>query len=334
MSDSSVLAPSGLGWGILGPGGIAKSFVTDLIEGGRSVAAVGSRSQDSADAFAAQFSIERAHSGYEQLVADPSVDIVYIATPNPFHHEQALLAIAAGKHVLIEKPVALNASQAREIFEAAAAAGVVAMEAMWTRFLPHMSEIRQRISDGVLGELSTVHADLSMKLSADPKHRINNPDLGGGALLDLGVYPISLALHFLGAPSRVLASGILGATGVDERVSLILEHAAGTQSVVTAASQVKGASRAMIAGTDARIELGNRWHGPTSFSVIDADDNLIEEVAVPHRGRGMLYQALEVERLVRTGGGQSEIMSNADSIDVMETLDAARAQFGLRFPGE
>jgi predicted dehydrogenase len=190
-------------WGILGTGWIAEMFVTDLKATGIAVTAVGSRSQESADEFGSRFDIPSRHPSYEALVADPEVDAIYVATPHPMHAENALLAIAAGKHVLVEKPFTLNARQAAEVAEAARRAGVVVLEAMWTRFLPSMVRIREIIAAGTIGEVRTLIADHDQLLPSDPAHRINNPELGGGALLDLGVYPVSFAVDLFGAPTRV-----------------------------------------------------------------------------------------------------------------------------------
>ena len=181
------MAP-GLRWGILATGGIARAFTSDLTASGFTVTAAGSRSQSSADDFAARFGIPHAHGSYEALVRDDTVDAVYVATPHPMHHECALLAIEAGKHVLVEKSFTVNAAQARELADRAAERGVVVMEAMWTRFLPHMVRIHEILAAGDLGDVRTVLADHSQSISTDPKHRLQNPDLGGGALLDLGIY--------------------------------------------------------------------------------------------------------------------------------------------------
>ena len=186
-------SPAPIGWGILGTGFIAHAQTADLVGCGFTVAAVGSRSLDTAKDFAVEFGIPTAHGSYEALVADPDVDAIYVSTPHPFHAENALLALHAGKHVLIEKAFTLNAAEAREVVETAEAAGLVVMEAMWTRFLPHMARIREIIAAGTLGELRTLIADHNQDLPTDPQHRINNLALGGGALLDLGIYPVSFA---------------------------------------------------------------------------------------------------------------------------------------------
>src|SRR6187402_2754741 len=194
-----------LRWGILGTGGIADLFVTDLLANGFTVAAVGSRSQEGADAFAARHGIARAHASYEDLVADDEIDIVYVATPHPHHADNAELVLNAGKHALVEKPFTVNAAEARRVTELAESKNLVVLEAMWTRWLPTMIHLRELIALGTIGEVRTVIADHNQKLSSDPKNRINAPELGGGALLDLGIYPVSFAWDILGKPTTVHA---------------------------------------------------------------------------------------------------------------------------------
>ncbi|MBK8446651.1 MAG: Gfo/Idh/MocA family oxidoreductase [Micropruina sp.] len=200
---------SAIRWGILGAGGIAAIFTENLLAEGLPVQAVGARDGARARAFADRFGIPTAHQGYDALVADPEVDAIYVSTTHNFHAEHALLAIAAGKPVLVEKAFTVTAAEARRVADAARAAGVFAMEAMWTRFLPSTDFVRARIADGSIGEVRAVITDHSQHLNADPKGRLHNPDLAGGALLDLGVYNVSFALDLLGAPSEIVARGSL-----------------------------------------------------------------------------------------------------------------------------
>jgi predicted dehydrogenase len=325
--------PSPLRWGILGTGGIAETFVTDLNATGIEVTAVGSRSQESADAFGSRLSIEGRHSSYESLVADPNVDAVYIATPHPMHEANALLAIAAGKHVLVEKPFTLNAGEARRVSEAAADAGVVALEAMWTRFLPSMVRLREIIAAGTIGELRTLIAVHDQSLSRDPAHRINDPALGGGALLDLGVYPVSFAVDLLGAPTAVTARGDKTETGVDRQVALMLEHAGGAISLLHTALDSAVSNTATVVGTEGRIELDATWYNQTAFSVYRGDE-LIERYDEQIVSRGMQYEAWELERIVHEGRYESALLPLEESVAVMVVLDEARRQVGVVYPGE
>ena len=222
-------------WGILGTGFIAGLQTQDLAENGFTVQAVGSRNAESSKAFSEKFAIPTAHASYEALVADPDVDVIYIASPHTYHHAHALLALNAGKHVLVEKPFTINAREAKEIFALAEAKGLVALEAMWSRFLPHMIRLREIIQDGTLGEIRKVTASHNQDLPKDPAHRLNDPALGGGALLDLGVYPVSFAIDVLGAPETIRASASMTATGVDRQTAAIFEYAQGQQALVDCA---------------------------------------------------------------------------------------------------
>jgi predicted dehydrogenase len=323
-----------LRWGILGTGGIAHAQANDLVENGFTVTAVGSRSIESAREFAESFGIANAHGSYEELVADPEVDVIYVATPHPFHRDNALLAIAAGKHVLVEKAFTINAAQAREVFEAADAAGVIVLEAMWTRFLPHMIRIRELIASGALGEVRTVIADHNQDLPKDPAHRINDPALGGGALLDLGIYPVSFAFDVLGAPQTVQANSSTTATGVDRQTAVILGFPGGRQAVLHTALDTAGPNTAVVLGTKARIEIEPVWYVPTSFRLIASDGSVLEHFDQQVSQRGMQYQAWELERLVEQGRSAGDILPPSETIAIMATLDEIRRQIGLAYPGE
>jgi predicted dehydrogenase len=322
-----------LGWGILATGWIAGLFAQDLAAVGLTVAAVGSRSKEKARAFADRYAIPNAHGSYEDLVADPDVDIVYIATPHPYHVSAAMLALQAGKHVLIEKPFALNGRDAKTIVEEARKKNLVVLEAMWTRFLPHMKRIHEIIDAGTLGELRSVSAEHRQFLPTDPKHRLNAPELGGGALLDLGIYPISFAYDILGAPTSIKGSARFQDTGVDAEVAVIMEHQGGAISTSVAAMDCSGPNEAVIYGSEARIEIAAIWYTPTSFRVLGQKGEIIEEFDAPVANRGMQFQALEMERLVRDGE-VSSLMPPDQTVAIIETLDTVRKQIGLSYPGE
>lgn len=320
-------------WGILATGWIAELFTKDLILAGHKVTAVGSRSQAGADRFAAAHGIARAHGSYEALCADPEVDVIYVATPHPQHAMAAKLALNAGKHVLVEKAFTLNAPEAAEIVALAEAKGLVILEAMWTRFLPHMVRLRQVIAAGTIGDLRSVTADHRQSLPDDPKHRLNALDLGGGALLDLGIYPISFTFDMLGAPLSIKALASFHATGADRQVATVFTYASGAVATTLSSSDSAGPNRAAVVGTKGRIEIDRTWYAPTTFRVHDNDNTVIEtfDGAVP--GRGMQFQAAEVERLIACAG-VSTIMPPAQSVAIMQTLDEVRRQIGLRYPGE
>jgi predicted dehydrogenase len=323
-----------LGWGILGAGRIAKTFVRDCQVAGLNIAAVGSRSLDNAQSFSAELGIAKAHDSYQELVDDPNVDAVYVATPQPFHAANALLAIEAGKHVLVEKPFTLNATQAKSIKDAAAARGVFAMEAMWTRFLPSMLRIEQIVADGVIGVVRAIQADHSQFLPYERAPRLHEPSLGGGALLDLGIYPVSFVHRLLGEPSEIVARGTLTDQGVDEIVSVIMTFESGAQASIQSGFMAAGSNTATVIGSHGRIEIDRVWYNQASFTVFDQLGSAIERYETKIETRGMQFQALEVERCVAAGLSQSERMSLDESIQIMSVLDEIRRQIGVSYPGE
>jgi len=330
MTDTS----PGLRWGILATGVIANTFTADLRTAGLDVRAVGSRSADGARAFADRFDIPRVHSSYDDLVADDDIDIVYVATPHPMHAENALRAIEQGKHVLVEKAFTLNAGEAARVRDAAAAQGVLGMEAMWTRYLPHMVRIREIVASGMLGEVHAAHADHSRRLPSDPAHRINALELGGGALLDLGIYPVSFVWDILGAPTSISAHGRLGETGADTEVATVFTHEGGAVSTTLSSSRAAGPVTAYVTGTEAHIEIDASWYEATSFRVVRPDGEVIEQYASEVDGRGMQYQALAAERIIAEGRRDSEVLPIAETVAIMGGLDEIRRQIGVRYAGE
>src|SRR5690554_453853 len=323
-----------LRWGILGTGGIAHLQTRDLLSSGFTVAAVGSRSQASADSFAAEFGIQAAHGSYEALVADPGVDAIYVSTPHPFHAPAAKLALEAGKHVLLEKPFTVNAREAAEVVGLAADRGLVVLEAMWTRFLPQSVRIRQLIAEGVIGEPRTLIADHNQLLPTDPEHRINSLALAGGALLDLGIYPVSFAHELFGTPTQVAAVGHLSATGVDRQTSIVLGFDGGRQAVLHTALDTAGPNTAVVLGTTGRIVFDSVWYTPTTVTVFDNSGAVIERIEPAETARGMQYQAAELERLVAAGEASGTVMSPTESVSIMQTLDEVRRQIGLVYPAD
>ncbi|MFJ5958968.1 Gfo/Idh/MocA family protein [Paenarthrobacter sp. NPDC092416] len=321
-------------WGILGTGFIAGLQTQDLKENGFTVQAVGSRSLDSSKAFAEQYGVATAHGSYEDLVADPMVDVVYIATPHPFHLANALLALNAGKHVLVEKAFTINAREAQEIVDLAESNGLVALEAMWTRFLPHMIRIREIIQAGTIGEVRKVVASHNQSLPKDPAHRLNDPALGGGALLDLGIYPISFAFDVLGTPSVVRASATMTATGVDGQTAAIFEYAGGQQALVDCEMDAAGANRAVVIGTEGWIDIESVWYNPVPFTVYALDGSVVERFDQPVKSRGMQYQAAELERLIRSGSTAGTILPPSESVAIMAAMDEIRRQIGLWYAAD
>lgn len=325
---------TGLRWGILATGGIAASFASDLRTAGLDLVAVGSRSQESADAFAARFDIARAHASYEALASDPDVDIVYVSTPHPLHHENARLLLEHGKHVIAEKAFTLNRAEAEDLQRLAAEKGLLVTEAMWTRYLPHMIRIREIIAEGTLGEIRAVTADHTQLLPSDPAHRLNALELGGGALLDLGIYPISFVHDILGAPTSIRAVGRLIETGADAEVATVMTHEGGAISTTVSSSRAAGPNTASIIGTVARIDIDHVWYSPTSFRVVLPDGTVHEEYASDIEGRGMQFEALAAERLVAEGNIAGDLLPIAESVAIMGVLDEIRSQIGVHYPHE
>ncbi len=315
-----------LRWGMIGTGWIAAVFASDMAyTGSGRVAAVGSRRIETANAFADRFEIPNRHGSYEELVADPEVDVVYVATPHPFHRQNTLLALRAGKPVLVEKPFTMNAAEARELVAAARAEGLFLMEAMWTRFLPHIVRIRRLLEQGALGEIVTVSADHGQWFAKDPGFRLFAPELGGGALLDLGVYPVSFASMLLGAPDTVVALIEPAFTGVDGQTSMLFGYASGAQAVLSCTSLAKSPTRAAIVGTEARIEIDGDFYTPGSFELITRAGE-VTRFDEPYEGRGLWYQADEVARCLREGLLESPLMPLEESISIMQTMDTVLAQ--------
>jgi predicted dehydrogenase len=318
-------------WGILGTGFIAGLQTQDLADNGFTVQAVGSRNAESSKAFSEKFGIPTAHGSYEALVADPEVDVVYVASPHTYHHAHALLALNAGKHVLVEKPFTINAREAQEIFALAEAKGLVALEAMWSRFLPHMARLREIIQEGTLGEVRKVTASHNQDLPKDPAHRLNDPALGGGALLDLGVYPVSVALDVLGTPKTIRASASMTATGVDRQTAAIFEYPQGQQALIDCALDTASNNRAAVIGTEGWIDIESTWYNPTAFTVFDVQGNVLEKFEQPVNSRGMQFQAAEMERLVNEGAAAGNVLPPGESMAVMAVMDEIRRQIGLKY---
>ena len=315
-----------LRWGVIGTGGIAATFAADLeLTDSGVVVAVGSRRMDSADRFGERFGVPNRHASYEELVVDPDVDVVYVATPHPSHHANALLALRAGKPVLVEKAFTMNAEEARDLVAGARAEGLFLMEAMWTRFLPHIAQIRGLLENGVLGEIVTVTADHGQWFAEDPAFRMFAPELGGGALLDLGVYPVSFASMVLGEPERIVSVVSPAFTGVDGQTSMVFSYATGAQAVLTCTLSAKSPTRAAIVGTEARIEIDGDFYAPSPFTLISrgGEQTRFEE---PHEGRGLRHEADEVARCLREGLLESPLMPLDETISIMATMDSVLAQ--------
>ena len=319
-------------WGVLGAGGIATNFCDDLqLLPDHEVVAVGSRAAGSADAFASRFGIERVHASYAELAADDGIDAVYVATPHPKHHDAAMLAIEAGKAVLVEKPFTMDAAEARSLVAAARERGTFLMEAMWTRFLPHMAAVRDVLASGRLGDVVLVTAEHGQWFERDPAFRLFAPELGGGALLDLGIYPVSFASMVLGTPTRVTAVSDTAFTGVDAQTSVVLRDDAGRHAVLTTTLSAATTNGAAINGTEERIEIDPTFYRPTSFSIVSRDGER-ERVEIPVEGNGLRFQAAEVGRCLSEGLTESPLLPLDETVSILGTMDEIRTQIGLTYP--
>ena len=324
---------SNFSWGILGPGGIARAFAKDLtLLEGHTIGAVGSRSIDNAHSFAKDFG-GTAYASYEELVKDPTIDAIYVATPHPAHHDNVILALDAGKPVLCEKPFAVNAREAQAMVDAAAKNKVALMEAMWARFLPHYSKVREIVASGVLGPILSIHADHGQRLADQNIPRLVEPHLAGGALLDLGIYPISFAHMILGNPASITSSAIMTNKGVDAQTSMIFTYQSGAQSVLTTTMIEQTPCRAVVAGLHGWLEIDRTFYNPTSMRVV-LNDGTVTQYPNTYTGHGLREQAESFKQLVESGKIQSEILSWQDTIDIMKTMDAVREQIGLKYPFE
>lgn len=322
-------------WGVLAPGGIARDWTAALHARTTSrVTAVGSRSLDRARAFAAEFGVERAHGSYEALVADGGIDAIYVAGPHSEHHDHALLALGAGRPVLVEKAFTRNAVEAMAVIEAAGARGLLTVEAMWTRFLPHIDVVRRCLEDGVLGEVKAVEADHGQLLFPDGPLRLADPALAGGALLDLAIYPISFAHLALGAFTAVQAVGTLADSGVDTSETVAVTGAQGAIGTLASTMLAKTPCSASISGTAARVEIDGWFYQPNTVRLIDVDDREIDRYETPRREHGLAYEAAEFARLLTAGRTESDLVPLNETLQIMQVLDDVRAQLGVSFPGE
>jgi predicted dehydrogenase len=325
MTDSPIR------WGILATGLIAGRFVEDLRRlPDTDVVAVGSRSIDRARAFARRYGIPRAHGSWAELAAQDDIDVVYVATPHAAHRAASLVCLEAGRAVLCEKPVTLDRASAQELVDTARRCGVFFMEAMWTRCNPAIRRVAGLVADGALGEVTALHADLGLAGPFGPTHRLRARELGGGALLDLGVYPVTLAHLFLGTPDHIRAWAKLTPEGVDENTGIIFGYDSGAVAALTCGINGATPGTSTITGTRGRVELASPCYRPPGFTLHRAD---VEPSVVRLPGDGWGYQdeAAEVHRCLRAGLPESPLVPHSATLDVMSILDAVRAEIGVSY---
>lgn len=344
-------------WGILACGTIAHAFAeASVLVPGCVVEAVGSRTLSKAEAFAAQYGIGRAYGSYEELAADPNIDAIYVASPHSEHRAHTLLALQAGKHVLCEKAFAVNAGQAREMIAEAKKQGLFLMEAMWTRFLPVYGEIKRHLEAGAIGEIRMVRANFSIRCPADPAHRLYNPALAGGALLDVGIYPLTLAAMVFGSrPKAIHTAASMTPQGVDEQSVITLDYGDGRLASLTSGLSLSSPNDGFILGSDGYIQIPRFW-AADSYCLCQADSNLAQthsfslcsfddygdskenpqcRLVERYQNRyGYTFEIREANRCIRQGLLQSPQMPWSESVAMLELTDAVRAKWGLRYPFE
>ncbi len=322
-------------WGILGTGSIAHKFAKGLQSAeGAVLYAVGSRSREKADSFADDHNIPRRHASYASLAEDPDVDVIYVATPHPMHRENTICCLESGKAVLCEKPFAINRREAETMVACARAQGLFLMEAMWTRFLPTLVKTREWLAAGVIGEPRMVRASFGFRAAFDATSRLFAPELGGGGLLDVGIYPISLAAMVLGTTPEYIASlATLGESGIDEQNVVSMRYPNGAIANTASAVRTNMSQHAHIIGTEGSIYLHSPfWCGTTvTLSINDRDPETLE---LPMHGNGYNYEAEAVMDCMRAGKTECDVMPLSDTLAIMDILDQARAQWGLKYPME
>jgi predicted dehydrogenase len=307
-------------WGILGTGAIARTFTEDLLLLGHEVVAVGSRAPETAEAFAGRYGIGRAYGSYAELAADDQVDVVYVATTHNVHHTAARTCLEAGRAVLVEKPFTTTTADAEDLAALARQRGLFAMEAMWTRFNPVIVKLRELVADGAIGEVKAVYADFSENFPFEASHRLWAPELAGGALLDLGIYPVSFAWMVLGDPDTVQAVTTPGPTGVDANTGILLGYGSGAVALLHCGLLTRSPQTATVSGTTGRIEVASQFWRPTALT-LHRDGAEPETYEAELAGHGYTYQAEEVARCIGAGLTESPVMPLDETVAIIRTLD-------------
>jgi predicted dehydrogenase len=321
-------------WGILGTGKIARAFAVGLLDTpGAVLAAVGSRSFATAEAFGAEFGALASYGSYQELADAGDVDLVYIATPHTLHAENARMALEAGKGVLCEKPFTINRREAEQVVALARAKKLFLMEAMWTRFMPALAEVRRIIASGEIGAVSHLSADFGFVAGVRPEHRVLNHALGGGALLDLGIYPLSIAAALLGPIESVQAQAEIGVTGVDLQTAFTLKHAGGGMSTCSCSLRARTPVELTVSGELGHIRIDTMFHRAKTVTVSLAD-GVLRTVPTPFIGNGYAHEAIEAQRCWRAGLTESDVMPLDETLALMGVLDTIRGQIGLRYAAD
>ncbi len=322
-------------WGILGPGKIAEKFASALrYTESAKVYAVASRDYDRAESFAARWGAVKVYNDYAQLAQDPDVDIIYIATPHAFHCEQSILCLEHRKPVLCEKPLALSANQVTKMISKAQEQNVFFMEGMWSRCMPFVKKIQELIQEDTIGAVQYVRADFGFKAPFDPQGRLFDPGLGGGSLLDVGIYPLYLVTLLLGIPERIQSIGRLSSTGADEYCNIQFGYPGGQTAAVFSTIAMQTTVTAEIIGTKGRIEIPAPWYKTERFKVIIGFNESEQEYHFPHEHNGFEHEIREVTDCLNRGLTECPLMPHAFSLELSRIMDTVREQCGVVYGGD
>ena len=326
--------PERIRWGILGTGSIARQFATGLgALPDAEIKAVGSRKAETADAFADEYQVPKRHGSYEALAADPDVDVIYVATPHPMHKDDTILCLEAGKPVLCEKPFTLNARDTAEVIACAREKKLFLMEAMWTRYLPVMIQVRKWLADGAIGDVQILQVEFGFQAGFDAESRLFDPKLGGGALMDVGIYTVSLASMVFGCqPARIASMAHLCATGVDDQAAMLFGYEGGAFALLSTSLRTSTVHEATIIGSKGNIRIHPMFWRATKATLTVGRHTVTADM--PHDGNGYNYEAAEVMRCLRAGELESPTIPLDESIEIMKTMDEVRKPWGVRYPAE
>ena len=323
-------------WGILGTGRISRAFAEGLKSASNGILhGIASRTRGNAELFAEEWKVPLAFESYRELAESDEIDAVYVATPHTEHAENSILCMSNGKPVLCEKPFAVNSTQVERMIGMAKENEVLLMEGMWSRFPPLMAKLREILASGRLGEVRTLQADFGFRPpSRDPEGRLFNPDLAGGSLLDVGIYPVSLAFMVMGRPESFLAEWHRGPTGVDEQASLVFKYGNGSMALLHSSLESNTRQEAFISGTEANALIHKQCWRPQKMTIEDHPSGQTETIEMPFQGNGFNYEAEAFGELLRTGGKESPVMTLSESLEIMRVMDEIRECWGLKYPGE
>ncbi|HKI47403.1 MAG TPA: Gfo/Idh/MocA family oxidoreductase [Balneolales bacterium] len=321
-------------WGIMGTGKIARVFADDLTyTEGAILQAVGSRSVDKANSFGNSYQIPNRHGSYEELASDPEVDVIYIATPHTYHATNSLLCLRSGKAVLCEKPFAINEQEASVVFQEANKRGLFIMEAMWSRYFPQYAKVRELIDEKVIGDLQLIQADFGFFSDYNPEGRLYNPDLGGGALLDIGIYPIDFTQYIMRCyPASIQSDAVMSSDGIDLQSSYILRYDNGILATLSSSIRTRLPNAALLSGTKGSIRIHTPFWHSNKITIHTEDDK--RTIDMPYKGRGYHFEADEVMHCLRKGQRESQVMTPKETLKTIRIMDTIRKSWNLRYPAE